>query len=703
MNLLQFNNNFIQDILNTFLENLYIIHTNQEQIHINTNEIQQNAYILYEIIINNTDADNLFLYNNIENVFQEFIIKYMSNKDNHSNLYSIMLDDLELLKNIMNTFYDLYLQFFEEYFIKGNNLTLIRDLYYKLYYENIYQNYTTVIYYNLSSEINNILNNNINVFKNCNKNCNLDTILKLINILEKYDNYKIFNTQIKIILQGTFNLILQENIHSNDLNDLMNIYKKQNYLYSYIFYHIDNNKHYTSLKYCIDDYYIGKHIDLLISQNVFDLILTDNHKELFKIIYIYIINYKKSMLCLMGDNICNYLKINLKQKNDVSIIQNLNPIDYIDTTYQFISEFLSMIDCLKEKKIIESIKNTLYKLFLNSNYIIERKINILKLLNIYINNSLIKNKINNNWINVFRYLLDIIYKKDEFIEYYNIYLKNRLLNKRTEYTAHNFRLENNVYNILASKIENQTDITEFILKDMNQNMNNDICILNKFHWKPNDKYILNTINKLPTTIQNILNKHTELYHSKYPNRKLNWDLIKSNITYNFMINNNKYKIQSCLLDFIIISFIYEKNAIHKNNIIDLLGIDEFIVDIHIDNLVVLNIIQIEKENVFLNKDIDKIPTNIIIPLPLKIEDKTKLNENKQYIFQNRLFVIQSNIIKLMKYNKKMNYLDLQNELIEKITLFKLDDEDLKLCIEKLINKDYIEKDVNNINILLYLD
>ena len=697
----------IESIFNPFLENLYRI-DKKEQVSINLNKIQTDAYLLYQTIINNNEIENLVLYQNIQKVLTQFIIKYMmykENKNKQEKLHLIMLNDLEVLENIMDTFYHLYLQFFEEYFIVEHNLTLIRDLYYKIYYRNIYQFYINDIYSILQNRIENILENDIDV-------SNLESILKLINTLEKYDNYRTFNTQIEKILFTTYHKIDKDEIDLDRLNNLVNAYKKQNYLYSCIFYHVDSN-HYMVLKKLLDEYYLGKNINLLLTQNVIDLILEYNYKEFLQILSNYIHEkHKYHKIELLNDKvnlldfIKKYISVNLEKIDKQANSNKLEPLIHIDNIYQFISKTIDTIDSFKDN-LVDFMKDTLYKLCIKSNYINKRKINFSKLLNIYLHNLLInKDKINHNWLNIFDYLLDIIENKDEFIEYYQIYLKNRLLNKRIEYTQSNLKLEEELCQHLSSKIQMDIEYLNLLIKDIKNNMNSDIYIVNKFNWKPEDKYLINDIDKLPDNIISILDKHSNVYNLNYPNRKINWDLLNSSITYSFIVNYHKYKINSCLLDFIILSIVYENKMINRKDIIEQLErnkINNSITNLHLDNLIEDNIIQIEKETISINdKDINKNEIKIIkLPNKKKLANKEKIDEKNKYLFENRFFIIQSYIMKLVKYHKTIKYLDLKNRLIDKITLFKLDEKDIKLCIDKLIDRDYIERDINDT--FIYVD
>ena len=68
---------------------------------------------------------------------------------------------------------------------------------------------------------------------------------------------------------------------------------------------------------------------------------------------------------------------------------------------------------------------------------------------------------------------------------------------------------------------------------------------------------------------------------------------------------------------------------------------------------------------------------------------------------DRQLTIEACIVKVMKFNKKMDHNQLLEEVVNKITLFKAQPQLFKEAIEKLINNEYIKRDGSQHNTYLY--
>lgn len=67
----------------------------------------------------------------------------------------------------------------------------------------------------------------------------------------------------------------------------------------------------------------------------------------------------------------------------------------------------------------------------------------------------------------------------------------------------------------------------------------------------------------------------------------------------------------------------------------------------------------------------------------------------------RAFIVQANIIKLMKTKRVMRYQDIVTEVISMCKNFKADVGMVKNQVENCIHKEYLERDAKEFNTLIY--
>ena len=86
-----------------------------------------------------------------------------------------------------------------------------------------------------------------------------------------------------------------------------------------------------------------------------------------------------------------------------------------------------------------------------------------------------------------------------------------------------------------------------------------------------------------------------------------------------------------------------------------------------------------------------------VPIP---QDKTKFVKEK--IEQDRGFSIEASIVKLLKSRKKMKHQELINEVLMMLELFKPTSRQIKVKIENLIQREFIERDPEDFNTYFYM-
>ena len=84
------------------------------------------------------------------------------------------------------------------------------------------------------------------------------------------------------------------------------------------------------------------------------------------------------------------------------------------------------------------------------------------------------------------------------------------------------------------------------------------------------------------------------------------------------------------------------------------------------------------------------------PVPM-LEEAVK----KERITQDRSHAVDAAIVRIMKSRKQMKFNDLRLEVVNIMQTFKPDDALIKKRIEILIVKEYMEKDKNDANLIIY--
>lgn len=87
---------------------------------------------------------------------------------------------------------------------------------------------------------------------------------------------------------------------------------------------------------------------------------------------------------------------------------------------------------------------------------------------------------------------------------------------------------------------------------------------------------------------------------------------------------------------------------------------------------------------------------LTIPAPM-----IKETFNKEKVDIDRSHAIEAAIVKIMKSRKKMTYMHLSQEVMIVLQMFKPTSNIVKSKIEELIERDYLERDPNDMNILRY--
>ena len=194
----------------------------------------------------------------------------------------------------------------------------------------------------------------------------------------------------------------------------------------------------------------------------------------------------------------------------------------------------------------------------------------------------------------------------------------------------------------------------------------------------------------PVDLSNHINNFTDFYNKKYSGRKLVWN---NSYIYGDVVCNcfDKKYILTCNLDQIntLLKFNYNEsyNEADFNNInTDIFEKGKIIV--REDNKLVLN-------KKFKNKKLK-------INLRLKPKKQEKNNKMKEKFDFDRSIVMQAVIVRIMKTHSKINHNDLVTETISQVSKFVPKMSEIKKTIEKLIDKDYMERDTEDKQTYIYV-
>ena len=97
-----------------------------------------------------------------------------------------------------------------------------------------------------------------------------------------------------------------------------------------------------------------------------------------------------------------------------------------------------------------------------------------------------------------------------------------------------------------------------------------------------------------------------------------------------------------------------------------------------------------------NKNFQSPKRRVNFPVPM-LEEAVK----KERITQDRSHAVDAALVRIMKSRKKMALLDLRLEVVNLMQTFKPEDAMIKKRIESLIEREYMERDKNDMTVIIY--
>jgi len=239
------------------------------------------------------------------------------------------------------------------------------------------------------------------------------------------------------------------------------------------------------------------------------------------------------------------------------------------------------------------------------------------------------------------------------------------------------------------------DLTDSFKERMEQNHNDmditfSVMVLGTNFWPlnpPKDGFIV------PTDIQLTYDRFQKYYQTKHSGRKLTWlwNYSKNELRTNYL--NQKY---------ILMTSAYQMAVLLQYNNNDTLSLDELSTATNVGKELLTQVLQpLVKSRILINDETDQYDLNphfkskkirVNLNQPIKAEIKAESSDVLKTVDEDRKYVIQATIVRIMKARKTMKNQPLVSEVISQISQrFTPKIPDIKKAIDTLLEKEYIER------------
>ncbi|KAG1872318.1 Cullin-domain-containing protein [Suillus subalutaceus] len=221
-------------------------------------------------------------------------------------------------------------------------------------------------------------------------------------------------------------------------------------------------------------------------------------------------------------------------------------------------------------------------------------------------------------------------------------------------------------------------------------INFSIMVLGTNFWPlsaPNNDFII------PPEILPTYDRFSKYYQTKHSGRKLTWlwNYSKNELRTNYL--NQKY---------ILMTSSYQMSVLLQYNKHDTLSLEELITATAISKDILSQVLTLlVKAKVLINEETDQYDLNpnfkskkirVNLNQPIKAEVKAESSEVLKTVDEDRKYVIQATIVRIMKARKTMKNQPLIQEVISQISQrFAPKIPDIKKAIDTLLEKEYIER------------
>lgn len=318
-------------------------------------------------------------------------------------------------------------------------------------------------------------------------------------------------------------------------------------------------------------------------------------------------------------------------------------------------------------------------------------------------------------------VFDLLSDKDYFEEHYRSLMATRLLdgscaNDEFEDLVKKLLLLKNGQSFISKINGMQVDVSSgsamvpackayFESKEITVDF--DMKLLTESFWPSFTKDIDNI--RLPLELQRCTQAYEEFFTSANQSKRLRWTLVNGQVTLNGSFGKSKYTIKANILQTTVLCLFNCFGALSFDQIKQETGIPENFLK------VVLHSLYVGKFQVLAKSDDQKrIRTTDVFQPNVGFTSKSNRFEIKMAVVEERSQgprvdgttsrhpVLEAVIVRLMKARHKLTINDVTAEVLKQVNLFKPTARDIKQRIECLIEREYLERDASDKNILNYL-
>ena len=225
--------------------------------------------------------------------------------------------------------------------------------------------------------------------------------------------------------------------------------------------------------------------------------------------------------------------------------------------------------------------------------------------------------------------------------------------------------------------------------------------------------------KLPSELSNCAQKFNLFYKDKHSGRHLSWLYNSCNAVVNTLFCPKAYIMNVTCYQAVILMLFNDADELTVNQVKEMSGLPEQELTKQLKHLCNPKQRIIAKENPKVPKFTpeEKLTVNAdfknnlikltFIPKPTtkKLNPKDKDDITRQVteeINSERQMVLDAMIVRIMKARKKDRHTELLTEVIKQVSLFKPQPQMIKQSIERLIEKEYLQRDDNDRQVYIYI-
>lgn len=538
----------------------------------------------------------------------------------------------------------------------------------------------------------------------------VDKQYSLINVMDADINYYI--ERINLFVEKKFKDIVGE-INLTHIISMCDYFNKKNQLTDtsnitnyYIYW---RNEYYKIVWNCI---FYGKYKIYGSKDKVSLIVLLENNWN--KIKFDNLIKFGNSLnkIKFLSQNVDEYIKLISNKFDETENLTKL--IDYIQKKLNYQNSNSNSNSTSKEKTSIEFNDYEKESKSDSSKYNFRFIIDCLKS-----NGYLLYEEFNKNIITKYKKIQQIeTISTDKRITNYLIYLVTQKDSNTTNRKVNELLIsiknyiddiEESYYNNIAyRKITVRQETDKYKSIDLSSyNRENSTFTIFKYSITPQSN-----INKftLSSQIEPYFDIYKSYYNSRYPDREVDFDPIKSTLIVKMVFNSQPYYVHLALIQYIVMDKLFgvkENEGLGINDISSQTGVEVKNLQQTINSLLHIKLIKhsantssIADMKFFINYDFTH-TTNKISICSLVIPKEQELVKERE-LMHNRNTIILSNLYDYVKKNRTFNIDVIYNELSKNIIPFKIELEQVISAIKIMVEKeDLIELNIDNIKTYKY--